>query len=201
MNILQREECRKLRTPKASVRQIGRQLRSLREKSAQTIAEVTRKTGISERTIRQLEAGKTNPSLATVVALADLYDVSLDDLTAARPDPVVADFTPASSSSETKRTLTRTLPVPRMTAHLIELEGSEVRAATVPSGPVFAHVLRGGLLVVLDGREVALGRGDSFHARAGALTAWRPRPGGGQVLVVEQTTEALPSVPQQEGQT
>lgn len=172
------------RSRDTEIRRIGRQLRTLREKSGRTLAQVAEAAGLSERAVRELEAGRTNPSLTTVVGIAEALGVSLDELVAAaRRNLPPADFTPAPAKGEA--VLTRQLPNPRMRARLVNLHDKPEAHSDLPAGPVFGHVLDGAIRVALDGQETGLNRNDSFHAQAGVLGAWHAGARGGRLLVVE----------------
>lgn len=183
------------------IRRIGRQLRLLREKSGRTLAQLAQAADLSERAIRDLEAGRTNPSLATVVSITDVLGVTLDELVgAARRNAPILDFTPAAEANETSAELTRRLPEPRMRARILRFDGKP--AADVPAGAVFGHVLDGDVAVLLDGEESSLRQGDSFHAQAAVLGGWRAIASGGRLLVVEAVAAdgAEGSAERQEGE-
>lgn len=178
------------------IRRIGRQLRLLREKSGRTLAQLAEVAGLSERAVRELEAGRTNPSLTTAVGIAEALGVSLDELVAAaRYNLPPADFTPAPAEGEA--VLTRQLPTPRMRARLVDLHDKP--EADLPAGPIFGHVLDGVIRVALDGQETGLNRNDSFHAQARVLGGWQAGARGGRLLVVEAVA-ADPSVAQRSQQ-
>lgn len=186
------------RSRDTEIRRIGRQLRTLREKSGRTLAQLAEAAGLSERAVRELEAGRTNPSLTTVVGIADALGVSLDELvSAARRNLPPADFTPAPATGEA--VLTRQLPNPRMRARLVNLHDKTEADSDLPVAAVFGHVLDGAIRVALDGQETALNRNDSFHAQAGVLRGWHGGARGGRLLVVEAVA-AEPSVTQQSQQ-
>ena len=166
----------------AEIRRIGRQVRLLREKSGRTQAQLADTAGLSERAVRELETGRTNPSLTTVVGIAGALGVTLDEIvTAARRNVPAADHTQAQASGEASIALTRELPNPRMRARLIDFDGAH--KPDLPSSAMFGHVLAGAVHVTLDGEESALRSGDSFHAQAGVLRGWHGA--GGRLLVVE----------------
>ena len=52
----------------------------LREKSGLKQADVASAIGITERGYRNYERGVREPVLSTLIALADFYDLSLDEL-------------------------------------------------------------------------------------------------------------------------
>lgn len=170
------------------IRKIGRQIRALRERSGRTVGQLAREAGLSERAVRDLEAGRTNPSLATVVAVADVLGASINELVeASRKSEAVSDLTPAPDASETDIELTRTLPEPRMRARIVQV--ADDGSTRLPTSSVFGHVLGDAVTVILDGVETTLRKGDSFHARPGVLEAWRGQTNAGRLLVVETTAK------------
>jgi transcriptional regulator with XRE-family HTH domain len=168
------------------IRRIGRQVRAIREKSGRTLAQIAKAAGLSERAVRELEAGRTNPSLSTLVSIVNALGVKLDDLIAeARRSAPEPDYTPASATVRATTRLTRQLPDARMKARILKFSRAEAAVPEPPSEAVFGHVLDGRIAVALDGRETTLERGDSFHAQRGVLGAWRAEGlSGGRLLVV-----------------
>jgi transcriptional regulator with XRE-family HTH domain len=61
---------------------IGGFLRDLRKEKGQTQEELADKFGISSKTVSRWETGKTLPDLATLVELADHYDVDIKEIIA-----------------------------------------------------------------------------------------------------------------------
>jgi transcriptional regulator with XRE-family HTH domain len=169
------------------VRKIGRQFRLLRERAGRTVAQVAGAAGLSERAVRDFEAGRTNPSLATVVSLADVLGANINELVeASRQTTIFSDFTSAADATETVM-LTRSLPSPRMRARIVQVGPDG--AAEMSANAVFGYVLADSVSVALDGEETTLRRGDSFHARAGVLRGWRGQASGGRLLVVEAVAD------------
>ena len=171
------------------IRRIGRQLRLLREKSGRSLSQLAEAAGLSERAVRELEAGRTNPSLTTVVGIVDALGVSLDEVVAAARSDPAASHTPAAAILQGDVDLSAQLPRPRMQARLVRLGSLEI-GRDAPSAAVFAHVLAGAVHVNIDGEDATLRPGDSLHAQAGVPRTWRASAEGGQVLMVETTTAA-----------
>jgi transcriptional regulator with XRE-family HTH domain len=174
----------------AEVRRIGRQVRAIREKSGRTLAHVAKAAGLSERAVRELETGRTNPSLSTLVNIVDALGVKLNDLVAAaRRSASDPDYTPASATAHATTRLTRQLPNARMQARILEFSRARATVPELPSEAVFGHVLDGRIAVALDGQETTLEPGDSFHAQGGVLGAWCAEGlSGGRLLVVSATS-------------
>lgn len=63
-----------------SVGQLGSRLRLARQKAGLSLRELARQLGVSASFVSQLENGKSQPSVATLYSLAQLLDVSIDEL-------------------------------------------------------------------------------------------------------------------------
>lgn len=59
---------------------IGKRVRELREMHGLTIMELAEKLGVGKSSISNWERGKCDPSLINAISLADIFDLSLDDL-------------------------------------------------------------------------------------------------------------------------
>ena len=167
------------------IRRIGRQLRLLREKSGRSLEQLASAAGLSPRAVRDLEAGRTNPALATVVGVVEALGVTLDEvMAAARRGWPCADHTPDTAAGSSVW-LTRSLPEPRMKARLLTLD--RAGRLDLPAGPLLLHVLQGRVVVTTHEGEVSLCRGDTLHAQPGVTTGIRD--GGGRLMVVEAVQE------------
>ncbi|MBD9375438.1 helix-turn-helix domain-containing protein [Rhizobium sp. ARZ01] len=167
------------------LREIGRHVRIEREKSGLTQADVADAAGMSKRAVRDLEAGRSNPTLATMVAISDVLSIALDALIAAalqrRPGP---DLTFAANIGPGSNALTRTLPNPSLRASLM-CYSAEGEQPELPKAAIFGQVLAGQARVSLDGDLVVLRQGDSLHARAGVVNDLKAIGSGVRVLLVE----------------
>lgn len=63
-----------------SVSNLGGRLRHVRLASGRSLREVARQLGVSASFVSQIENGKSQPSVATLYSLAQLLDVSVDEL-------------------------------------------------------------------------------------------------------------------------
>ncbi len=59
---------------------IARRLSFFREKIGLTQTELAEKVGVSDKVISKWECGETKPSVDVLPALADAFDISIDDL-------------------------------------------------------------------------------------------------------------------------
>ncbi len=79
---------------------LGARLREVRLRSGQSLREIARQLGVSPSFVSQLENGKSQPSVATLYSLAQLLDVSIDELFAVEGVPAAAVATPAALTTE-----------------------------------------------------------------------------------------------------
>lgn len=160
---------------------IGARLRHERQVRGMSLRKVAQELGVSASLISQVETGKTQPSVATLYALASLLSVSVDDLLGlkAEQEPVAV---PQSSSLELQRGVDN--PVLEMEngvrwerlamgsggvadALLVtyqpggssSVEGKLMRHA----GIEYAYFLSGEITLQLEFDTHVLGAGDSMH--------------------------------------
>ncbi|MGO9838956.1 MAG: helix-turn-helix domain-containing protein [Polyangiaceae bacterium] len=67
-----------------TVAQLGKRLRELRQARGWTVEEASERYGVEPAHVRRIEAGRTNPSLATLLSIADALSIELADLFADR---------------------------------------------------------------------------------------------------------------------
>jgi transcriptional regulator with XRE-family HTH domain len=67
-----------------AVAQLGRRLREVRQARGWTVEEASERYGVEPAHVRRIEAGRTNPSLATLISIADAVSMDLADLFADR---------------------------------------------------------------------------------------------------------------------
>lgn len=68
-----------------TVAQLGRRLREVRQARGWTVEEASERYGVEPAHVRRIEAGRTNPSLATLLSIAHAVSTDLADLFAERP--------------------------------------------------------------------------------------------------------------------
>lgn len=69
-------------TPRAqkAIKRLGERLRSLREAAGLTQLQAASDAELDPKHLQEIEHGRTNPTVATLVTLADAYEVSLSQL-------------------------------------------------------------------------------------------------------------------------
>lgn len=63
-----------------AVDNLGARLRDVRQRSGMSLREVARQLGVSPSFVSQMENGKSQPSVATLYSMAQLLEVSIDEL-------------------------------------------------------------------------------------------------------------------------
>ncbi|MGI5126034.1 helix-turn-helix domain-containing protein [Pseudonocardia sp. CA-107938] len=76
-------------TPDAVAAAVGRNVRALRQQRRLTIDALAGAAGVSRGTVIQIESGKANPSIATLVALSEALQVGVASIVDAGGDPRV----------------------------------------------------------------------------------------------------------------
>lgn len=156
---------------------IGRYLRTQRVAAEMTVPRLAERSGLSIGAIRAIEAGQSNPSLATVLAIVESLGLSLDALIeAARGD--AGQVVVVTRAGEGDLELSLGLDAPRLAAKLIELPVKSMRR--IPdedaTNPVMGMVVAGNLVVTTgSGERVLVDGGDTYHAQAGHVKGWANR--------------------------
>jgi transcriptional regulator with XRE-family HTH domain len=146
----------------ASLANVGRRLRGIREERGLTLVQASDETGISKSTLSRLENGQRRPTLELLLLLAWTYRVPLDDLVGApdvgdpriwlRPRRVkertVIPLTREGSVQAWKILIPATLSEPRIRSH----DGTE-----------WLYVLSGQLRILVGDQDFVLHVGEAFE--------------------------------------
>ncbi len=172
------------------LRSLGRRLRALREARSWSLKRLAAQSGISVAAIQKIEAGEANPSLVTVLAIAEALGEQVDKLVAASRSASrvvnVARGTLPTRPTDGVVPLAGALHRPRVKSWLVALPGrGTLRRSDIPKkGPLFAYVLSGGLeLRFRAGPPENLATGDSIHVSEELPTEWA-NPLGRRSLVL-----------------
>ena len=65
--------------------ELGNRLASLRKEKGYSQEELAEKLGVSRQAVSKWENGEASPDTANLIALAELYDISLDELVGKAP--------------------------------------------------------------------------------------------------------------------
>jgi len=155
---------------RAQLRNLGRQIRGLREHRGLSLNQLARQSGISVTGIRNIEFGRANPGLLTVVAILDVLGVSLDELVSlARRSGKTVHVARAPAATHRDASVQRTISEiyqPRVRGRVVTLPAGTdmLTGRKAEAGPHFAYVLEGKVRVSMgDGASHELGAGDAIH--------------------------------------
>jgi transcriptional regulator with XRE-family HTH domain len=160
---------------------LGERLRAARTERGMSLRSVAQALGVSASLVSQVEIGKTQPSVSTLYAMANLLDVSLDELLGREPAGSAAPVREADAAAVVQRS--GAYPV-------IEMENGVrwEKLASTPGGPAdallvtyqpgasssvegrlmrhagveYAYLLEGELTLQLEFDEFVLRAGDSM---------------------------------------
>jgi transcriptional regulator with XRE-family HTH domain len=154
----------------AAVREIGAQIRLLRNRAKMTLSDVSAVTGISVSMLSMLERGAAGPSIGTLVAVASALGAHMADLFEGTSTVASPTVRRAADQLEVKTQE----GVVRRVAHNDKAAGIEVvvneyqprtMSADAPmrhSGVEFGVVLDGAIEVEIDGETHVVGAGDAI---------------------------------------
>jgi transcriptional regulator with XRE-family HTH domain len=71
---------------------LGNKLRRLRVENEITIRDLSRKIGLTEAAISQIENNKRTPSISSIIKIADFFVVSIDYLVSKRASLIFSDY-------------------------------------------------------------------------------------------------------------
>lgn len=166
------------------LRQLGRAVRDAREKAGLNQSQLAAQSGLSARALRELEAGRSSPSLATILAIVDTLSMTLDELiAAARAKRTTFGLLRARDADQGDAEVPAGIDQPRLKVRVVHVDASD--HVNLPGGATFAHVLGGAITATLDGEQVKLRHGDSLHSRPGVLTDLAAADRHAKVLLVE----------------
>jgi transcriptional regulator with XRE-family HTH domain len=184
-----------MRFKRTHVLALGSKIRALREARQWSLSRLSKKAGISVAAIQKIEAGTSNPSLVTIVAIIDALGASVDKLIS-EARQLDHGVTVVRGLLETKTGTTVSLPSDRadrrMNCRVIAMSSRQELEDVVSGRPLFGYVLDGGLRLSLpNGEAIELGTGDAFHAAADTCPEWsNPLPRRSVVLCINDAGDA-----------
>ncbi|MCW5770698.1 MAG: helix-turn-helix transcriptional regulator [Rhodospirillaceae bacterium] len=155
---------------RTQLRDLGRQIRLLRERRSLSLNDLARQCGVSVTGIRNIELGRANPGLLTMVAIIDALGVPIDELInmtrrASKTVHVSRAPDPRQRVASVQRSLSE-LYEPHFRGRMVTLPaGTDLLAARKSeAGPQFAFVLEGDVQMTMkDGSACELAAGDAIH--------------------------------------
>ncbi len=138
---------------------VGPRLRAARQARGWTLDDLASRAGMSVSTLSRLESGKRGASLELLIPLTRMLGIRIDDLVAAPADPRVR--RPATTRhGHVVAPLTRE-DSPVQTYKVTYPPSAQAPPSRVHDGFEWFYVLSGRVRLVLDDRELVLGRGEA----------------------------------------
>jgi transcriptional regulator with XRE-family HTH domain len=162
------------RFSKRDLGRLGKFLSAHRQAAGMTLRSLATRSGVSLGTIRALEAGRSNPSLATVLAVVEVLGVSLDRMMAALRSEE-ADTAVVIRAGGGEAGFPRVLRGAVLRPQFLELPGKDLDQLIDAEArhPAFGMVLSGRVTPLrAEGSSLRLESGDAWHAEAGTVRAW-----------------------------
>lgn len=153
---------------RAQLRDLGQQIRLLRDRRGLSLNQLARQSKVSVTGIRNIELGRANPGLLTMVSILDVLGVSLDEIVglARRAGKTVSvSRAPALRAAPLQRHVSE-IYQPSFRGRVVTLPaGTDVLPSRkADAGSHFAFVLEGKVRITTsDGGRYDLGAGDSIH--------------------------------------
>ena len=183
-----------MRFKRAHVLALGNRIRALREARRWSLSRLSKNAGISVAAIQKIEAGASNPSLVTIVAIIDALGASLDKLISEVRQvdhgvTVVRNL--LQTTSGTSVSLLSDRADRRMDARVIAMSSRQKPEDIVTGKPLFGYIVDGGLcLSSSNGETTELSVGDAFHAAADTCPAWsNPFPRRSVILCINDASD------------
>jgi transcriptional regulator with XRE-family HTH domain len=177
---------------------IGAQLKAARLAARMSMAEVADQAGLTKGYVSKLERDLANVSVASLIRICEVLDVSVGSLFQASKGEVVrrGAYPPINFGG---RGVTEYLLTPsgekRMQAILSDIEpggGSGDEPYSLPADVEFVFVLIGQLQVTVAEGQVTLEQGDAYTFPAGARHTFRAISAPGRTQVLWVFSPALP---------
>lgn len=171
---------------------LGKRVKQNRERVGITLKELAEKTGVTPSLLSQIENGKASPSLSTLKSIADVFSIPIGSLFDAAPARTA--LPPVTRRNAHRRIITEgnirhdmlSAPLNDFEALLIEFPVGATTGGAPYShdGTECAYLIRGELVIELDGVEHELQPGDSIvfesfrkhkitnRGKEPALTVW-----------------------------
>ncbi len=150
------------------MRSLGLRLRELREARSWSLRRLALESSVSVAAIQKIESGETNPSLLTVLALAEALGEPVDRLVAASLANSAASTVTHGVLPDTSGDLKGIATAARLGSRLMVIAARRSVTTPGPEHPRFFFVLDGSLRFNFsDGTTETLQTGDSMHVAAG----------------------------------
>ncbi|MGY1813586.1 helix-turn-helix domain-containing protein [Blastococcus sp. SYSU D00820] len=171
---------------------LGRNVRRLRSERQLSLGALARLTGLAKQTLANLESGKGNPTVETLLTVAGALGIGVSWLVTEWDTPVLvrraAEAEWVDDGAGRRRTLDQIHGTGQVATALLELGGTrEVRPALPPGALHHAYVVDGRVLAGPVEEPQTLEAGDFVRFAADVPHVLRAAPGGTAVVHVVTT--------------
>lgn len=164
---------------------VGANLRRLRQERRMSLSEVSRLSGIAKATLSNLEGGSGNPTIMTLVALADVLGVLPGDLMAEQAPRLIraTDGPFVKGPITTGRLITRHHSS-SIDLHEVTFKANRTFQSVQPSSDALeqVYVISGTLRIEVDTEQFLLGEGDFIQY---------PLHEGAQITAVDEDAKVI----------
>jgi transcriptional regulator with XRE-family HTH domain len=171
--------------PKALARLIGQRVRRLRGERGWSLSSLAARAGLGKATLSEIEAGRRNPTLETLYAIAAQLQIGLSELLTASAAPSSA--APVVRGSAVEATLVTVYRDPAVTTEIYRLRIRPGRVQVSPGhGPgVLEH------LFITAGAARFGPLGHEVEVEAGADSSWESSDPHSYAAIGAQAAEAI----------
>jgi transcriptional regulator with XRE-family HTH domain len=153
------------------LRALGRRMKELRDARRWSLRRMAKEAGVSMAAIQSVESGDGNPSLVTVVALAESLGEPVDRLIATAQRVGLAPQLGQGKLPDTSGELNHPEGRPRLAARLLVLPAKRALEEVDNAEPGFFYLLEGKVrFEFTDGAAQDLAPGDALHVAPGLVT-------------------------------
>lgn len=136
-------------------RELGTNIRAARRRRTMTVSALAVATDLDKAYISRIERGQKAPSLAALLSIAGILDVSVAQLLGETVDDDDIHLIRAGPDGAMP-----TIAGKRLSAMLLPLEGKPLDRDTEQGGETLIHALSGSVEISLPDRRIILGTGD-----------------------------------------
>ena len=171
---------------------LAENIRQLRATPGLSLSQLSERSGVAKATLFKIENERTNPTLDTLTAIAETFDVSVTDLLAMTPQPVIAvvragQGTDLSDDASTGAVLRRqVIGAGTLEIHSQVFRDGKSEVSAAHGMGVREHVLVHAGTIELGpvGHEVTVTVGDYVTYPADLPHRWRPDDGDAHVWII-----------------
>ncbi len=174
------------------IQALAENVRQLRESHGLSLSQLSERSGIAKATLFKVERGRTNPTLETLVSIAETFDVSVNSLIAVEQRSEVEvvrageglDISDDASVGQVIRNQVIGSGTLELHHQVFRADASETSPSHGPGAREHVVVQRGSIRVGPVGEEVVLEAGDYATYLANRTHRWQAVDGEAEVWII-----------------